>query len=146
MSSTTLQKSIIINATPKKIREVLTTDETIRKRCAPFSEGTHAVTDWKLWSDITRLVWDEVCVKARLTTCDLHHKIVATFYEGNTKDGFTETLINTVESYEIRQEGDHCILEIVSGPSSEKEREECGEMMNTMRDTALLIIKDLSEK
>lgn len=146
MTPNTLYKSITIHSSPKQVWEVLTTDETIRKRCTPFSEGTHAVTDRNEWSDISRLVGEEVCVKGRLTTYNPHHKIVTTFYEGNTKDGFSDTLMDSVESYEIKQSEDHCVLEIISGPSNDKERKESGEMMNSMRDKALLIIKDLCEK
>lgn len=146
MTPNTLYKSIAIYTTPEKIWSILTTDEAIRKRCTPFSEGTHAVTERKEGGDISRLVGEEVCVKGRLTTCSIHHKIVTTFYEGNTKDGFSDTLMDSVESYEIKQSEDHCVLEIISGPSNDKERKESGEMMNSMRDKALLIIKDLCEK
>lgn len=142
----TLEKSIIIDSTPEKVWEVLTTDSHIRKRCAPFSEGTHAVTDRKEWSDITRLVWDECCVKGKLTTSELYHKIVNTFYEGNSKDGFTDVLQESIESYEILKDGNKVRLEIISWPLSEKEWQECWTMMNDMWDKAVVIIKELSEK
>lgn len=141
-----IKKSISIHSTPEKVWSVLTSDGAIREWATPFSEGTHALSDRKLWSDISRYVWEECCVKGRLTMYEEGRKLVTTFYEENENNWFSDVLWDTIESYEIIDEEEGVRLNIISWPTPEQLRNEYSEMMSTMWYEALVIIKDLSEK
>jgi hypothetical protein len=143
-----INKSIIISSTPTIIWDILTDDKHIRQRCSPFAVWIYAqIQNREAWSIIERRIWDDTCTKWILTVCKADHKLVTSFYEIDDENWwYTEDLGETIESYEILDQWNHCTLNIIAWPFPDDDWQKRWDKMNIMRDQALEIIKDLSKK
>ncbi|MBA2498670.1 MAG: SRPBCC domain-containing protein [Chitinophagaceae bacterium] len=146
MEKVIIKKSIDIKASKEKVWDVLTKDEMTKSWYTAFNPGTYAETDWKQGSEV---------IFKDGTENGMIGKIVASVPGQIISTEFTGTLVNGVEDYEseaarnikgfketyyISSEGNKSKLSIEQETS-----DEYGDMMQTMWDKALPLIKQLAE-
>lgn len=143
----TISKTVVINATPEKIWEVLFSDRYNRIWYAEFNEGTYAKTDWKEGSPVWFLAPDGSGLAGRIVKND-PYKELTLVYTGEVKDGKEDITSESAdaikggrESYYIRQTG-----EGVSELRCESDMDaNFYEMMSAAFDRALVKIRNLAE-
>lgn len=106
-----LQFSILIQAQPEKVWDTLWDDASYRNWTAIFSEGSHAVSDWKQGSTILFLSPEGEGMYSRIHTLESNRKM---FFEhlGMAKDGQlqpeteeTKAWKGAMEKYTLQEKG-----------------------------------------
>jgi hypothetical protein len=146
MEKQILKTSIEIRASKDKIWDVLLQDKTYRQWTKPFSEGSHAVTDWKEGS---KVYFKDSSGDGMVSRVALHKpgEIISIEHLGFLKDG-KEDYDNpeikqwqgAKETYKLTENNGICRLDIEQDVSEEE-----SEWMSQAWEKSLQIIKDLSE-
>lgn len=146
MEKVLINKSIDIDASKEKIWDVLTRDEMTRSWYKAFNEGAYAVTDWRQDSKVIFKDGSENGMIGRIVASE-PGKIISTEFEGMLVNGVEDydsqdakNIKGYKETYHISGEGNRSTLSIEQETS-----DEYGDMMQTMWDKALLLIKQLAE-
>lgn len=146
MEKVLINKSIDIDASKEKIWNVLTRDEMTRSWYKAFNEGAYAVTDWRQDSKVIFKDGSENGMIGRIVASE-PGKIISTEFEGMLVNGVEDydsqdakNIKGYKETYQISGEGNRSTLSIEQETS-----DEYGDMMQTMWDKALLLIKQLAE-
>ncbi|MGV3772200.1 MAG: SRPBCC domain-containing protein [Verrucomicrobiales bacterium] len=142
MGTQTIKKSIQIAASPRKVWDVLFSDATFRIWCAEFSEGSHAVTDWKEGSKVVFKDHTGSGLVGNIIK-SAPFKELAVEYDCMIVDGQEQPLEDMkggVESYHLTEKEKGTLLAISSDMS-----ESYMEFMSSAWDKALLKIKELAE-
>jgi len=142
----TIQKTILIQAAPAKIWDVLTQDQYTREWYTAFSEGTHATSDWKEGSRITFTDGSGDGMIGFIAESRPGKSLVFEF-TGQIVNGKEDTESEQVqafkggqERYRITEKDNGAELEIHSDMT-----EEYYDMMSAKWDEGLQIIKNLAE-
>lgn len=140
-------KSIVINAPKERIWDALTLDENTRQWYAPFSAGTHAVTNWKEGSKVVFKDDTNCGMVGTVATAKPGEEIdviyTAFLFNGeeDTESEDAKQIIGKHEWYKITEEAGKCRLDIEADMGAEYY-----DTMNAAWDKALVIIKDIAEK
>lgn len=90
--------SISINATPEKVWNVLWTDASYRQWTTAFTEGSHAVTDWKEGSKVLFLDGKGMGMVSRIAV-NRPHEYMSFEHLGEVKDGVEDTTSDRVKAW-----------------------------------------------
>lgn len=138
--------SISINATPEKVWNVLWTDASYRQWTTAFTEGSHAVTDWKEGSKVLFLDGKGMGMVSRIAV-NRPHEYMSFEHLGEVKDGVEDTTSDRVkawagahENYTLKKINDQTELTIDMDIT-----EEFKEMFAQIWPKALANVKQLSE-
>ena len=139
--------SISINATAEKIWNVLWADATYRQWTSAFTEGSHAVTDWKEGSKVLFLDGQGMGMVSRIAV-NRPHEYMSIEHLGEVKDGVEDTSSERVkvwagahENYTLKKINDQTELTIDMDIT-----EEFKEMFAQIWPKALANVKQLSEQ
>ena len=146
MSFKTIYQSISIAASKEKVWNVLTEDSCLRIWYAEFSEGCHAVTDWKIGSKVLFIDnnGDGLIGKVIANTpCE----ILSVKYEGMMEKGkeefdspIAQSVKGGLETYTLSEEQGKTLLHIAGDMSADYY-----DFMFAAWTRALQKIKELSE-
>ena len=146
MEKVLINKSIDINASKEKVWDVLTKDDMTRSWYKAFNTGAYAETDWKQGSKVIFKDGTENGMIGKIVA-SIPGKIISTEFEGMLVNGVEDydsqdakNIKGYKETYHISGEGNKSTLSIEQETS-----DEYGDMMQTMWDKALLLIKQLAE-
>jgi uncharacterized protein YndB with AHSA1/START domain len=135
-----------INAPANKVWQVLWNDSTYRKWTSVFQEGSYAVSDWKQGSRIQFLsskgdgMFSEIAeLKPNEYMAFRHLGIVKDFKE-QPPTAETESWKDAIETYSLKGNNDHTILEVNLNSVGEYE-----DYFNKTFPGALKIVKELAE-
>ncbi|MBN8673715.1 MAG: SRPBCC domain-containing protein [Chitinophagales bacterium] len=138
--------SISITATPEKVWNTLWTDATYRKWTAAFTEGSHAVTDWKEGSKVLFLDGQGMGMVSRIAV-NRPNEYMSIEHLGEVKDGVEDTTSDRVkawagahENYTLKKINDQTELTIDMDITKEFK-----EMFEQIWPKALANVKTLSE-
>lgn len=142
----TIRKSIDINAPKEKVWDVLLKDEFTRIWYSEFSEGSHAVTDWKVGSKaifkdhsgnglIAKVIANEPC-----KLLSIEHQCMLMNGVEDYESKYAKEVKGAKETYKLSEENGitHVDIECDMGP-------DMFEMMAGAWDKALQKVKELSE-
>jgi hypothetical protein len=139
--------SISINATPEKVWNVLWNDASYRQWTTAFTEGSHAVTDWKEGSKVLFLDGKGVGMVSRISV-NRPYEYMSIEHLGEVKDGVEDTTSDRVkawagahENYTLQKINDETELTIDMDIT-----EEFKEMFAQIWPKALANVKQLSEQ
>lgn len=90
--------SISITATPEKVWNTLWADATYRKWTAAFTEGSHAVTDWKEGSKVLFLDGQGMGMVSRIAV-NRPNEYMSIEHLGEVKDGVEDTTSDRVKAW-----------------------------------------------
>ncbi|MBC3542256.1 SRPBCC domain-containing protein [Rufibacter sediminis] len=146
MENTTIKKEIAIKAPRARVWEVLLNDEFNRVWLAAFSEGSHAVTDWKLGS---KVIYQDAsaCGMVGMIVQHTPPEVLSVEYEGLLVNGEEDTQSDDAKAVQGGLET-YQLLPMASGTQLLIESDmspEYFDMMSAAWDVALLKIKELSE-
>lgn len=146
MEKVIINKSIDIDASKEKVWNVLTIDEMTRSWYTAFNMGSYAETDWKQGSKVVFKDGTGNGMIGRITA-SVPGKIISTEFTGMLVNGVEDyesedakNIKGYKETYHISGEGNKSTLSI-----EQKTSDEYGDMMQTMWDKALPLIKQLAE-
>lgn len=146
MEKVIINKSIDIGASKEKVWNVLTRDEMTRSWYKAFNDGAYAETDWKQGSKVIFKDGTENGMIGKIVASE-PGKIISTEFEGMLVNGVEDydsqdakNIKGFKETYHISGDGNQSTLLIEQETS-----DEYGDMMQTMWDKALLLIKQLAE-
>lgn len=139
--------NISITATPEKVWNILWTDATYRKWTSAFTEGSHAVTDWKEGSKVLFLDGNGMGMVSRIAV-NRPNEYMSIEHLGEVKDGVEDTTSDRVkawagahENYTLKKNNDQTELTIDMDIT-----EEFKEMFAQIWPKALANVKQLSEQ
>jgi uncharacterized protein YndB with AHSA1/START domain len=143
-----IRKSISIHAPKEKVWDVLFTDRYIRIWYAEFSQGSYAVTDWKVGSKAFFMDESKKGLVGVIAVNEPNQRL-AIEYAGVVSEDGSEDYESEIarefkgarETYHISEEGGNTFLELTCDMSPKY-----FEMMSTAWDKALQKIKQLSEE
>lgn len=142
VETTTITKSVAINASPAKIWDVIINPATSRQWASAFSEGAYVETDWLEGSDVT---WKDndgnVGAKG---VVEVHEpaSLLRISYEEETEIAGDPPTTAYSETYSVTEENLQTRLIIQAGPLRVKD----SDMHTPMWNSALEKIKYLAEK
>lgn len=146
MSNNMIEKSIRIAAPAAKVWDALILDEYTRIWYAAFSEGSHAVTDWKLGSKAIFTDNSNCGIVGRITANE-PCRLLSIVYEGVMTDGQedyssegAQQVKGGKEIYTLSEEGNTTTLSVQQDIS-----ESYLDFMNAAWDNALNKIKEIAE-
>lgn len=146
MEKVIIKKSIGINASKEKLWDVLTKDEMTRSWYKAFNPGAYAETDWKQGSKVIFKDGSENGMIGNIVASE-PGKIISTEFDGMLVNGVEDydsqdakNIKGFKETYHISGEGNKSTLSIEQETAAEY-----GDMMQTMWDKALPLIKELAE-
>ena len=93
-----LQFKISINASRSKVWGILWSDETYPKWTLPFSEGSHAITDWKKGSKVLFLDGNGHGMVSRVEE-NMPNEFMSIKHLGEVKDGVEDTTSDRVKQW-----------------------------------------------
>jgi hypothetical protein len=146
MKTVIIQKTIVINATKEQVWDVLVQDQYTKLWYSEFSEGSHAITDWKEGSNV-KYIDNSNCGMVAKVVVNKPAEELSVEYTGEIIDGkevYDSDNANAMkggrETYKLSVNDGATVLYIESDMS-----EEYFEMMSAAWDRALLKIKELAE-
>jgi hypothetical protein len=136
-----------IDAPREKVWDVLWNDATYRQWTAPFSAGSHAVTDWKKGSKVLFLDGRGHGMVSRIEE-NIPNEFMSIEHLGEVKDGVEDTQSEAVkawagahENYTLRDNNGKTELTVEMDIT-----DDFAEMFNNIFPKALAKVKELSEK
>lgn len=141
-----LNFSIIINASPEKVWDILWKDETYRKWTSAFAEGSHAVTDWKEGSKVLFLGPGGEGMVSRIAA-STPHEFMSIEHLGEVTNGVEDTTSEKVKQWAGAHEN-YILKKTEKGTELQVEMDitdEFKEMFSKIWPVALDNIKQLSE-
>ena len=146
MNAQRISKAISINAPREKIWRVLTEDQYTRRWYAEFSEGTHAITDWKVGSKAL-FVDDSKCGLASKVVENKPPEFLSLEHQGIVNDGIEDyesdmakSVKGGCENYSLTEQDGVTRLFIEADMAPEY-----FDSMSLSWDRALELIKEFSE-
>ena len=141
IETTSIKRSIEINASALKVWQVLVNTDYIKQWASAFSEGTYVETDWKKGSEV---LWKtkegEVGAKGVVEINDAASLLKVVFYEDTNSDR-SATPGPYSEVYSLSGSENKTILSVEAGPLSFKDNA----VHAPLWDKAIAKIKTLSE-
>lgn len=142
-----IEKTVIIQATPAKVWNVLTLDQYTRSWYAAFKAGAYAVTDWKQGSKAYFMDEDKNGMAAKIAESIPGQSLVIE-YTGFVKDGIEDLdspqakrYQGANETYRLTSIGDATRLDMTSDME-----ESMYEMMSERWEKAIAQLKELAEQ
>jgi uncharacterized protein YndB with AHSA1/START domain len=143
-----IRKSISIHAPKEKVWDVLFTDRYIRIWYSEFSQGSYAITDWKVGSKALFIDESKRGLVGEIAVNEPNQRLAIEYAGTVNEDGAEDyesemagEFKGTRETYHISEEGGITFLELTCDMPAKY-----FEMMSAAWDKALQKIKQLSEE
>ena len=141
------QFEITINATPDRVWEVLWGDDSYRQWTSVFSEGSHAVSDWKKGSKVLFLDGQGSGMVSRIADI-VPGRFMSFEHLGEMKDGVEDTMSEKVKQWAGAHEN-YTLIPIDGGTKLITDIDLDGEfveMFSGIFPKALAKVKELAEQ
>lgn len=146
----TLNFSILINATPKTVWEVMLAESTYRKWAALFMEGSHFVGNWTKGSKMQFLALNENGKMGGMTSIiadSVPHELISIKHVGLVTDGVEDTTSAEAKKWVGYEK--YRFIDMDGKTELHIEVDSTNDFVSFMKDTwpkALAILKELAEK